>query len=75
MNKEQFKFSISNLINEYTGKVVALNLEAADKSPEIVHMITKQAEGLSRGFSEALNALVDDLCSSFEMEEEVEVDA
>lgn len=59
MNKEQFKFSISNLINEYMTKVVALNVEVKGKTPDVVHMYSKQAEGLAQGFSEALNALID----------------
>lgn len=59
MNKEQFKFSISNLINEYVSKIVALNVEVKGKTPDIVHMYAKQADGLSQGFSEALGALID----------------
>ena len=59
MNKEQFKFSISNLINEYVTEVVALNVDVKGKTPDVVHMYSKQADGLAQGFSEALNALID----------------
>lgn len=74
MNKEQFKISISNLINEYVDKMILLNLDAANKSPEVIHMYSKQAQGLSAGFSEALGSLIDSAFVEPEEEKEEEVD-
>ena len=73
MNKEQFKFSISNLINEYSSKLVMLNVDAVGKDATVLHMYEKQVEGLNRGFEEALIYMIDQVFPN-EAEKEVEAD-
>ena len=73
MNKEQFKISISNLINEYSGKLVMLNVDAVGKEPTVLHMYEKQVEGLNRGFEEALIYMIDQVFPN-EVEKEVKAD-
>lgn len=59
MNKEQFKFSISNLINYYVNNIVQLNLDLAGQEDEnIKSMIANQANMLGTTFSNRLDDLI-----------------
>lgn len=59
MNKEQFKFSISNLINYYVNNIVQLNLDLAGQQDENVQsMIANQANMLGTTFSNRLDDLI-----------------
>ena len=73
MNKEQFKISISNLINEYSSKLVMLNVDAVGKDATVLHMYEKQVEGLNRGFEEALIYMIDQVFPN-DAEKEVKAD-
>lgn len=59
MNKEQFKFSISNLINYYVNNIVQLNLDLAGQQDENVQsMIANQANMLGTTFNNRLDDLI-----------------
>lgn len=59
MNKEQFKFSISNLINYYVNNIVQLNLDLAGQQDEnIQSMIANQANMLGTTFNNRLDDLI-----------------
>lgn len=59
MNKEQFKFSISNLINYYVNNIVQLNLDLAGQEDENVQsMIANQANMLGTTFNNRLDDLI-----------------
>lgn len=75
MNKEQFKKSISNLVNYYINNMVQLNASVAGKSAEdmkdIVLIAENQAKVLSQTFNYSLDKLVNEFC---EEESEDEAD-
>ena len=59
MNKEQFKFSISNLINYYVNNIVQLNLDLAGQQDENVQsMIANQANMLGTTLNNRLDDLI-----------------
>jgi hypothetical protein len=73
MNKEQFKKSISEMINYFVGNLVDFNLKADVAAKEgnesVVHMLQGQAQGLAAGFEQGLDKLLNEAFP----EEEVDV--
>lgn len=73
MNKEQFKKSISNLVNYYVNNMVQLNASIAGKSAEdvkdVMLIAENQAQALSQTFNYSLDKLINEFC-----EEEVKED-
>lgn len=66
MNKEQFKFSISNLINYYIVNAVQLNVDLAmaerDGRKEMIEgMVQNQAGALAQSFEQQLYQMIDEL--------------
>lgn len=63
MNKEQFKISISNLINYYLNAMVSHNMGMRDavaaNDDTLVSIINKQMDGLNADFMEVLDEVVD----------------
>lgn len=76
MNKEQFKKSISEMINFYIGQVVGFNLaakEAQDEQNEaLFEMIQGQAQAAGYTFEQGLDKLIGQVFPEEETEEEVE---
>lgn len=76
MNKEQFKKSISEMINFYIGQVVGFNLaakEAQDENNEaLFEMIQGQAQAAGYTFEQGLDKLIGQAFPEEETEEEVE---
>lgn len=76
MNKEQFKKSISEIINFYIGQVVGFNLaakEAQDEQNEaLFEMIQGQAQAAGYTFEQSLDKLIGQVFPEEETEEEVE---
>lgn len=66
MNKEQFKKSISNLVNYYINNMVQLNASITGKSSEdmkdIILIAENQAKVLSQTFNYSLDKLIDEFC-------------
>ena len=62
MNKEQFKKSISEMINFYIGQVVGFNLAAKDaqeeKNEALFEMIQGQAQAAGYTFEQGLDKLI-----------------
>lgn len=63
MNKEQFKKSISELINYFVGSMVNYNLQAEqaskdEESKALVNMLQSQAQGLAMSFEQELDGLI-----------------
>ena len=77
MNKEQFKKSISEMINYFVGNMVDFNLKADAASKEgnetVVHMLQGQAQGLAAGFEQGLDSLLNEVFPEAEEEVETEV--
>lgn len=65
MNKEQFRNSLVDLINYYTGSMINYQLiakEAQDKGETgILAMVEPQIMALNHGFDQGLNKIVDPL--------------
>ena len=65
MNKEQFKKSISEMINYFVGSMVDFNLKADAAAKEgnetVVHMLQGQAQGLAAGFEQGLDKLLNEV--------------
>lgn len=65
MNKEQFKNSLIDLINYYTGSMINYQLvakEAQDREETgILAMVEPQIMALNHGFEQGLNKIVDPL--------------
>ena len=63
MNKEQFKISISNLINYYLNTMVSHNMGMRDavaaNDDALVSIINKQMDGLNADFMEVLDDVLD----------------
>ena len=76
MNKEQFKISISNLINYYLNNIIPLNVDAAtiQGNAEIKVMIHDQAQILPQSFQVNLEKAIDSFAEYYENVEEEEVD-
>jgi hypothetical protein len=76
MNKEQFKKSISEMINYFVGNMVDFNLRADAAGKEgndsIVNMLQGQAQGLAAGFEREVDKLLDEAFPEVEVEESEE---
>lgn len=77
MNKEQFKKSISEMINFYIGQVVNFNLSAKEAQDEqnkaLFEMIQGQAQAAGYTFEQGLDKLIGQVFPEEETEtEEVE---
>lgn len=63
MNKEQFKISISNLINYYLNAMMSHNIGMRDAiaadDGALVSIINKQMDGLNADFMEVLDEVLD----------------
>lgn len=63
MNKEQFKISISNLINYYLNAMVSHNMGMRDavaaNDDALVSIINKQMDGFNADFMEVLDEVID----------------
>ena len=63
MNKEQFKISISNLINYYLNTMMSHNVGMKDaiaaNDDALVAIINKQMDGLNADFMEVLDDVLD----------------
>jgi flagellar hook-basal body complex protein FliE len=79
MNKEQFKKSISEMINFYIGQVVGFNLSAKEahdeKNEALFEMIQTQAQGAGYTFEQGLNKLIDQVFPEEAEAEETEEEA
>ena len=60
MKKEQFKKSISEIINYYLGQVVQANLAAQTDNEQLLKMIEAQAQIASYNFEMALDELINE---------------
>ena len=78
MNKEQFKNSISEMINYFVGNIVDFNLKADAAAREgndsVVHMLQGQAQGLAAGFEQGLDSLLDEAFPEAESEDEAKTE-
>lgn len=76
MTKEQFKKSISNLINYYTNSAItySMNLASAQKNQEeeVCGLIQGQMQALGFGFEKSLDELLDEVFPEEEDSEMVE---
>ena len=74
MNKEQFKKSISEMINFYIGQVVQFNLSAKEaqdaENESLFSMIQTQAQAAGYAFEQGLDELI---AKVFPEEEDTEV--
>ena len=77
MNKEQFKNSIVDLINYYTGNMIQYNMvakEAQDtKNDGVLKMVEPQMMALNHGFEQGLDALLNEVFDGEEDTAEAEV--
>ena len=75
MNKEQFKNSISNLINYYTNAAInySMDLAQAEANQDVIvmQMIQGQIATLTKGFEYNLDGLLDQVFSEEEDEQVV----
>lgn len=75
MNKEQFKKSLSEMINFYIGQVVGFNLAAKDaqeeKNEALFEMVQGQAQAAGYTFEQGLDKLIG---QAFPEEVEAEVE-
>ena len=78
MNKEQFKKSISNLVNYYVSNMVQLNVSVAGKPAEdvkdVMLIAENQAQALSQTFDYSLNNLINEFCKEEEENDDKEED-
>ena len=78
MNKEQFKNSISEMINYFVGNIVDFNLKAdaaiREGNETVVSMLQGQAQGLTAGFEQGLDNLLNQAFPEVEEEDEVETE-
>ncbi len=78
MNKEQFKNSISEMINYFVGNIVDFNLKAdaaiREGNETVVSMLQGQAQGLTAGFEQGLDNLLNEVFPEVEEEDEVETE-
>jgi hypothetical protein len=76
MNKEQFKKSILELINYYTGQMIQLNLaakEAQDEQNEpVLRMIETQAQAIGMSFDASFEELLNPIFPSMGLPEDLE---
>jgi hypothetical protein len=77
MNKEQFKKSISEIINYYLGQIVQANMAAKEaqeiENESLFNMIQAQAQTASYAFEQGLDALLNEAFPEVE-EEDSEVE-
>ena len=60
MDKEQFKKSISQMINYYVGQMIRYNLEAnSTEDINFINMLQGQSHGLAIAFEQGLNELIE----------------
>lgn len=75
MNKEQFKNSISNLINYYTNAAInySMDLAQAEASQDVIvmQMVQGQISTLTKGFEYNLDMLLDKVFPEEENEQVV----
>ena len=73
MNKEQFKKSISEMINYYLGQIVQANMAARDaqeaENESLFNMIQAQAQTAGYAFEQGLDALLNEAFPEVEDDE------
>lgn len=76
MNKEQFKKSISEMINYFVGSMIDFNLRAdaamRDKNTALVNMMQGQAQGLAMTFEKELDNLISEVFPDEEVKEDID---
>ena len=76
MNKEQFKKSISEMINYFVGSMIDFNLrvDAAmrDENTAIANMMQGQAQGLAMTFEKELDNLISEVFPDEEVKEDID---
>ena len=76
MNKEQFKKSISEMINYFVGSMIDFNLKAdaamRDKNETLVGMLQGQAQGLAISFEQELDKLISEVFPDEEVKEDID---
>ena len=76
MNKEQFKKSISEMINYFVGSMIDFNLRAdaamRDKNTAMVNMMQGQAQGLAMTFEKELDNLISEVFPDEEAKEDID---
>lgn len=75
MNKEQFKKSISEMINYFVSSMVDFNLRAdaamRDENAAVVNMMQGQAQGLAVSFEQELDKLINEAFPEEVIEEDI----
>lgn len=75
MNKEQFKKSISEMINYFVSSMVDFNLKAdaamRDENVTVVNMMQGQAQGLAMSFEQELDKLINEAFPEEVIEEDI----
>ena len=76
MNKEQFKKSISEMINYFVGSMIDFNLRAdaamRDKNTAMVNMMQGHAQGLAMTFEKELDNLISEVFPDEEVKEDID---
>ena len=76
MNKEQFKKSISEMINYYLGQIVQANMAAKEaqesENESLFNMIQAQAQTAGYAFEQGLDALLNGTFPEVEAEDSEE---
>ena len=76
MNKEQFKKSITEMINYFVSSMVDFNLrvDAAmrDENTAVVNMMQGQAQGLAMTFEKELDNLISEVFPDEEVKEDID---
>ena len=76
MNKEQFKKSISEMINYFVGSMVDFNLKAdaamRDENTALVTIMQGQAQGLAMTFEKELDNLISEVFPDEEVKEDID---
>ena len=76
MNKEQFKKSISEMINYYLGQIVQANMAAREaqeaENESLFNMIQAQAQTAGYAFEQGLDALLNEAFPEVEAEDSEE---
>ena len=73
MNKEQFKKSISEIMNYYVGQIVQANMAAKEaqeaENESLFNMIQAQAQTAGYAFEQGLDALLNEAFPEVEAED------
>ena len=72
MNKEQFKKSISELVDYLVGQMVQANVIAAQniENEALLNMAQRQAQAASMSFEQGLDQLIDEVFPKVKAEED-----